>query len=66
MGQDTEWIDVTCLRESPSGKAWLVTNGSKESWIPKSQVIDEEEELRPGLATKIELPAWLLESEELV
>ena len=66
MSENTEWIDVTFLRDSPSGKAWLVTNGKDEIWVPKSQIIDVEDEPRAGVATKIELPVWLLEKSGLV
>lgn len=61
---DTEWIDVTVV--AATEKAVLLTNGKKESWIPKSQIVDEEDALERGVATKVEIPIWLLEKSGLV
>ena len=64
VGTDTEWIDVTIV--ATTEKAILVTNGKDQAWIPKSQIIDHEDDwCEPGVATKVELPIWLLEKSGL-
>lgn len=47
-------------------KAVLLNNGKDEAWIPRSQIVDEEETLLKGVATRVELPVWLLEKSGLV
>lgn len=64
MSTNTEWIDVTVIAET--AKAVLLNNGKDEAWIPRSQVVDEEEPLVKGVATRVELPVWLLEKSGLV
>ena len=65
MSTDTEWIDVTVV--AATGKAVLLTNGKDQAWIPKSQIIDQEDGdwCEPGVATKVELPIWLIEKSGL-
>ncbi len=64
MGTNTEWIDVTVV--AATDKAVLLSNGKNESWIPRSQIVDEEESLAKGVATRVEVPVWLLEKAGLV
>jgi hypothetical protein len=64
MSNDTEWIDVTVV--AATDKAVLLTNGKDEAWIPRSQIVDEEETLAKGVATRVEIPMWLLEKSGLV
>ena len=64
MSRETAWVDITVVDDR--GMAWLVSNGKKTAWIPKSQVIDSEETLERGVATKIELPIWICEQKQLV
>jgi hypothetical protein len=64
MSNNTEWIDVTVI--AATDKAVLLNNGKDEAWIPRSQIVDEEEELRKGVATRVEVPVWLLEKAGLV
>ena len=60
---DTEWIDVTVV--AATDKAVLLNNGKNQAWIPRSQIIDEEDRLDRGTATRVELPYWLIEKTEL-
>jgi hypothetical protein len=64
MSNETEWIDVTV--KAATDKAVLLYNGKDEAWIPRSQIVDEEETLAKGVATRVELPIWLLEKSGLV
>lgn len=64
MSSNTEWIDVTVI--AATDKAVLLNNGKDEAWIPRSQIVDEEETLAKGVATRVELPVWLLEKAGLV
>lgn len=64
MGSNTEWIDVTVT--AATDRAVLLNNGKDEAWIPRSQIVDEEETLAKGVATRVELPVWLLEKSGLV
>lgn len=64
MSDNTEWIDVSVTAETD--KAVLLNNGKDEAWIPRSQIVDEEEPLRKGVETRVELPVWLLEKSGLV
>lgn len=60
----TEWIDVTVVRMTES--AVLFYNGMVNVWVPRSQIVDIADDLEPGVATKVELPTWLLERSGLV
>lgn len=53
--------DVNLIKESE--KAYLVSDGDYEVWIPKSQarLIYEK-----GIPTKIELPEWLAMEKGLI
>jgi hypothetical protein len=64
VSSNTEWIDVTVT--AATDKAVLLSNGKDEAWIPRSQIVDVEEELRKGVATRVEIPVWLLEKAGLV
>jgi hypothetical protein len=64
MSSNTEWIDVTVI--AATDKAVLLNNGKDEAWIPRSQIVDEEEALAKGVATRVEIPVWLLEKAGLV
>ena len=64
MSTETEWIDVTVVAATES--AVLLSNGKDEAWVPRSQIIDEEDALDKGVATRVELPVWLAEKKGLV
>lgn len=64
MSTNTEWIDVTVIAETE--RTVLLNNGKDEAWIPRGQIVDEEEPLKKGVATRVELPVWLLEKSGLV
>ena len=64
MSSNTEWIDVTVI--ATTDKAVLLNNGKDQAWIPRGQIVDEEERLAKGVATRVEMPVWLLEKSGLV
>lgn len=64
MTTDSVWIDVTVRLVSPL--AVLLFNGHREAWIPRSQIIDSEDDLALAAVTKVELPVWLAEKSGLV
>ena len=64
MPTESAWIDVTVKAET--AKAVLLNNGHREAWVPRSQILDYEDELRKAVATKVELPLWLAEKAGLV
>ena len=64
MSTENEWIDVVVVAATES--AVLLSNGKDEAWVPRSQIIDEEDALDKGVATRVELPVWLAEKKGLV
>ena len=40
MKTESAWIDVTVKAETD--KVVLLTNGHREAWIPRSQILDNE------------------------
>jgi hypothetical protein len=59
----SELHDLIVEKRGESEKAILVSDGTREAWLPKSQV--EIEENRDGTLT-LTAPVWLLEEKELV
>jgi hypothetical protein len=55
-------VEIRC--ESPSGKAWLVHDGHRDVWIPKSQC--EVEHSANGGMVVLTLPEWLAKDKELI
>jgi len=51
--------------DNPNGGAILFYDGTKEVWLPKSQIEDIDLEANEPLAT-ITIPEWLAESKELI
>jgi len=56
---ETVWISAVVKHETE--KAVLLTDGTREDWIPKSQIIDQSEDFGAGVAVEVELPIWLAE-----
>lgn len=57
-----QWLWVLVKKES--AKAWLCWDGERDHWIPKSQIIDENDPLGEGVITKIEVQSWIAERNE--
>ena len=62
MGVKTADIDVDILRETDD--AILVTDGSVEVWLPKSQIVYEGE--AGDRNVEIILPEWMAEKKGLI
>jgi hypothetical protein len=56
-------IDVEVIKET--AKAFLVTDGDKEEWMPKSQ-IKTTGLLSPGGTYTIKIPEWLAKEKGMV
>lgn len=59
-----ELIDIAVQVRHETPKAWLVFDGRREVWIPKSQA-ELELEGSIGAAT-ITMPEWLAKEKELI
>lgn len=57
--EDTVWIDVDIISETP--KAWLLSDSKVKDWVPKSQIVDWEDEPQVGDSNRVEIPTWLAE-----
>lgn len=55
---ETDIIKVTVVKETP--KAFLLSEGEKEAWFPKSQVSFQRRNIKTGEAVA-EIPLWLIE-----
>lgn len=64
MGTESVWIHVTVKAETD--KAVFLDNGHRTTWVPRSQILDSEDDLERAIATKVELPLWLAEKAGLV
>jgi hypothetical protein len=63
---DTVWISVAILVRSKFDDGWQVEGEDKtKAWIGDERIIDSEEELQPGISTKIELSVSYAESKGL-
>jgi hypothetical protein len=61
-----EMIEVAVEILEERDEAWLVSDGTDEVWIPKSQIEDSKDELVEGIHTTIEIPVWLAEDRGLI
>ena len=66
-------VSLKYLKEAPSGKAILVTQGLKDSegeeithWLPISQIDYDEDEVEVGRVFDCEVPDWLLRKTGIV
>jgi hypothetical protein len=64
QGHRTVWLDVEI--KATTSMALRVNNGERDAWIPRSQIIDQEDDLEIGVETRIEVAEWLAEEKELV
>lgn len=55
----SELVDVTATVKAETKDAWLLNDGTKEGWVPKSQVEDN----RDGTYT---MPEWLAKEKEFI
>jgi hypothetical protein len=55
-------VDIACFVRTETPRAWLINDGHREVWIPKSQCEVQGE----GKNTVIVMPYWLAHSKELI
>ena len=55
----SELFDLAAKIRAETSKAWLLFDGTKEAWVPKSQVEDN----RDGTFT---MPEWLAKDKEFI
>ena len=64
-----ETIEIACEVRRQTDKAWLIFDGSREAWIPTSQISDHATD-QGGLfgekVTSIFVPVWLATEKGLV
>jgi hypothetical protein len=72
MSRPTVDLRLKVLKESDSGKALLVTDGTLgkgdrqlEVWLPKSQIEDHDWEGRLGEFANFTIPEWLAVEKDL-
>jgi len=55
---DENFVELDLQKEAETAKAILLSDGINKTWIPKSQLEDEPENLQNGLV-RIIIPEWL-------
>ena len=61
--RDTVWVNVEIKHTTPL--AVLVSDSKTEAWIPKSQVLDQDDALVKGNTVEIEISRELAEGKGL-
>jgi hypothetical protein len=56
----SDLVDIACEVKAETKAAWLINDGARDVWIPKSQA---EISFRPTICT---LPMWLAREKELI
>lgn len=69
---DLTWLNVEVkhVTHEPHGlkepRAYLVSNGKRQAWLPASAITDSDDDLAIGVHTRIEISTSLAEDKELV
>ena len=58
-------IEIACEVVARTASAWLISDGTRQVWIPESQIVDHEE-TSAGVITSIFIPEWLAMERELI
>lgn len=66
MSDETVWVELEVKINDPRREAILVNDGKQDTWIPRSQILDYEDDLDVGVHTKVELPVWLAAAKGLI
>ena len=54
-------VDIACFIRTETPRAWLINDGKREVWVPKSQAeVDEDH------GTIITMPEWLAKEKGLI
>jgi len=63
-GGNSDLHDIAVELKMETGKAWLVSDGMHEAWLPKSQC--ELEKVRDKHLWMLTAPEWLLHDKGLI
>ena len=63
MNERIDLVDVTCKLKHETKAAWLISDGDRDVWLPKSQC---ELELGKNMVCIVTLPEWLAVEKELI
>lgn len=63
-GQDP--VEISCEFRHQTDAAVLIYDGTKEVWIPKSQLADDVGDPAVGEFIEISIPEWLAEKQGLI
>ena len=58
-----ELVEIACEIKHETDSAYLISDGTREAWIPKSQIASEEEDA--GVLV-LNIPEWLAMEKELI
>lgn len=59
MGRRDDLIDISAEIVHETDKAWLLSDGTRKAWVPKSMAEDNED----GTFT---MPEWLAQEKEFI
>jgi hypothetical protein len=60
---NTYWVWVLVKKETP--KAYLLHDGVRDGWCPKSQIMDRDgDEPGEGVITRLEIAGWICEEKD--
>ena len=59
----SDLVDITCMVKHETKAAWLINDGAKDVWIPKSQCEVEIVGTAAAIAT---MPEWLAHEKGLI
>lgn len=64
LGEVVGTVEVCGAMVRETEQAVLINDGNREAWIPKSQILQFEQDFKAGLITVI-IPEWLAIEKEL-
>lgn len=64
MSQDDDVVEIQGVVKHETARAILLDTGDEEVWIPKSQVLGQEE-IEDGI-TELQIPEWLAMDKGLI
>ena len=59
----SDLVDVACVLKHETKAAWLINDGDRDVWLPKSQC---EVEVMDDKSCIVTLPEWLALEKELI
>ena len=59
----SDLVDIACTVRTETARAWLINDGTREVWVPKSQVEVEIVGTKSAIAT---MPEWMAKEKGLI